>query len=69
MHPSTPLSWVRGFPENSVQSPKQLLSHAQMGDGQELYPMLNPSPFQHPDIVHPGGDGFNGPETLALPQV
>lgn len=66
-HPGTPLSQIRGFPD--VRSPAPL-SNPLGESARQPSPLLVPQPFQPPDALSlMGGDGFSGPESLALPQV
>jgi hypothetical protein len=64
---NTPLSQIRGFPD--ATSP----GHVPVSAGEIMRqpsPLLMPQPFQAPEtLAMSGGDGFNGPESLALPQV
>lgn len=63
--PGTPLSQIRGFPDavspNLVSNPSEI--------ARQPSPLLMPQPFQPPEVLSGGGDGFSGPESLALPQV
>lgn len=66
-HPGTPLSQIRGFPDVRSPAPQ---SNSSGESARQPSPLLVPQPFQPPDALSiMGGDGFNGPETLALPQV
>jgi hypothetical protein len=66
-HPGTPLSQIRGFPDARSPAPQANTSGE---SARQPSPLLVPQPFQPPDALSiTGGDGFNGPESLALPQV
>ena len=66
IRPGTPLSQIRGFPDATSPAPQT----AGSGDViRQPSPLLVPQPFQPPDALSLTGDGFNGPESLALPQV
>ncbi len=64
--PGTPLSQIRGFPD--ATSPAQAAGST-IDIVRQPSPLLMPQPFQAPEVLSMSGDGFNGPETLALPQV
>jgi hypothetical protein len=64
--PGTPLSQIRGFPNATSPGPNP----AATGDVvRQPSPLMVPQPFQPPEALSMTGDGFNGPESFALPQV
>ena len=66
IRPGTPLSQIRGFPDNTSPAGQTATNDTT----RQASPLLVPQPFQAPDALSlAGGDGFNGPDTLALPQV
>ena len=65
---ATPLSQIRGFPEITSTSPGPT-SASSADTARQTSPMLNAQQFVPSESFTLPGDGFNGSETLALPQV